>query len=76
MKEVAYLLDNKVGTFLKMNNEDEGWRRYKRFKVLINLNMPLRRGVLLKLRQIGHVGHILSTNNYLCFAIFVDVMDN
>lgn len=40
---MAQLLANKVGTFIELDVEDNGWGRYMGFRVLIDLNMPLRR---------------------------------
>lgn len=42
----AKLLGNKIGAFLEMDNSDEiGWGRYVRFRVLLDVRQPLKRGI-------------------------------
>lgn len=53
------ILGNMVGMFLSKDPERCNWGRYLYFRVLINLNQPLRRGTLVHLK----------TNNsiWICF---------
>lgn len=58
-KEVALILSIKVGMFLSEDQGEFKWRRYLCFRVLINMNQPLRRGTL-----------VCSKSNNSCWVYF------
>lgn len=47
-KETACMLGNKVGKFIMKDLDDTRWGRFLRFRALINLRLPLKRGIMIQ----------------------------
>lgn len=45
---MTLVLGNKIGQFVIEDTKKTHWGRFLRFKVLINLHLPLRRGIMVR----------------------------